>query len=329
MKWTDIIGHGEQIKMLCHMDDQRRMPHAILLAGPSGIGKFMVASVLATMLLCQGTKAKPCGTCQSCLQVSYGTHPDLLIISPDGATVKIEQIRNLQHEVSLTPYVSARRVCIIDGAELMTVQAANSLLKVLEEPLGDVVFILVAANKQMLLPTIISRCMNVAFQPLIHEVLAQALHDKGFSTLQSEVAARLSRGRMGTALLMLEPDGFAVRDQAAMIMEGLVNEGMKNVWNNATILEKMERKDLLALMGYFTYLLRDLIMIITGQGREVLFNIDLAEWLDEQAAKWSENKLLQALKVVENARRALNANANARLTSEALLIKIYDLAREV
>ena len=310
------------------MDERNRMPHAVLLSGPSGIGKFMVASALATTLLCL-EKTRPCGSCQSCLQITYGTHPDLLVITPDDATIKIEQIRNLQHEVVLTPYVSRRRVCIIDGAELMTVQATNSLLKVLEEPVGDVVFILVAANKQMLLPTVISRCMNMAFQSLIPEVLAKALIQKNFSALQAQVAARLSRGRMGTALAMLEPDGFAVRNQGTNIMESLFEEGMKNIWDTATLLEKMERNDLLQLISYFTYLLRDFLMIVTGQEREALFNIDLAEWLEGQADRWNEESLLQALQAVENARRALKANANARLTCEALLIKIYDLAKEV
>ena len=328
MKWTDIIGHDEQIRRLRHMDERNRMPHAILLSGPSGIGKFMVASTLATALLCQESPG-PCGSCQSCLQVSYGTHPDLLVISPDGATIKIEQIRNLQHEVVLTPYVSTRRVCIIDGAELMTVQATNSLLKVLEEPMGDVVFILVAANKQMLLPTIISRCMNIAFQSLNHDVLAQALVGRGISAVQAAVAARLSQGRMGTALAMSEPDGFAVRNQAANMLESLLEEGMKSIWDTATMLEKMERKDVMQLIGYITYLLRYLLMILTGQGREVLFNIDLAEWLSGQSDRWREDKLVQALNAVEVARQALKANANVRLTSEALLIKIYDLAKEV
>jgi len=329
MKWTDVIGHTEQIRMLRHMDDHKCVPHAVLLTGPSGIGKFMVASVLARTLLCQGGKSRPCGSCQSCLQVSHGTHPDLLVIGADGATIKIEQIRNLQNEVALTPYVSERRVCIIDGAELMTVQAANSLLKVLEEPAGDVVFILIAANRQMLLPTIISRCMTIVFQPLIAAVLAQALVDKGFSAMQSEVAAKLSQGRMGTALTVLKPDGLVVRNQAASIIEGLVAEGMDFVWNTATSLEKMERKDFLQLIGYFTYLFRDLLMLVTGQDQSVLFNVDLAEWLTGQSEGWSEQRLLQVLRVVESARRALHANANTRLTSEALLIKIYDLAREV
>jgi len=329
MNWTDIVGHVDNIKMLRHMESRRSIPHAVLLSGPSGIGKFMVASVLGAALLCEAPESRPCGSCQSCLQLSYGTHPDLLVIIPDGATIKIEQIRKLQHEVALAPYVSSRRVCIINEGELMTVQAANSLLKILEEPVGDIVFVLITANRLMLLPTIISRCMTIGFQPLTDSVLAQALAGMGFLPDQSEVAARLSRGRMGTALALLEPEGFALRNQAADMIQGLFEGSMTIVWDTATILEKMERKETLQILGYFTYILRDILMIVTGQDKSILFNIDLAEWLREQSGSWSEERLLKALRVVETARRALNANANARLTSEALLIKIYDLVREV
>ena len=329
MNWTDIVGHVDNIKMLRHMESHNSIPHAVLLSGPSGIGKLMVASVLSTALLCQGTQSRPCGRCPSCLQMSYGTHPDFAMIRPDGANIKIEQIRKMQHDVAMAPYVSLRRVCIINEAELMTVQAENSLLKVLEEPVGDIVFILITANRLMLLPTIISRCMMLTFQPLGETVLTQALTDRGFLPEQSKVAARLSGGRMGSALALLEPDGFAVRNQAQDIIQGLLDNGMRQVWDTAVILEKKERKDILQILGYFTYILRDILMLVTGQGVHVLFNIDRTEWLRQQENLWSEQRLLKALKVVENARQALNANANARLTSEALLIKIYDLVKEV
>jgi len=329
MKWTDIVGHVDQIKMLRYMESHRRIPHAVLLSGAKGIGKSMVASMLGAALLCMATESRPCGSCQSCRQMNQENHPDLLSIIPDGTNIKIEQIRKLQHEVALAPYVSGRRVCIINEAELMTVQASNSLLKVLEEPIGDLVFILISANKQMLLPTIISRCMTIGFQPLTDAVLTQALVDKSFLPEQADIAARLSRGRMGTALSLLEPEGLALRNQAANMMQGLLEGKMRQVWDTAAIFEKMERKEILQLLGYFTYLMRDTLMIVTGQGDNLLFNIDLAKWLGECSDRWSEEGLLQGIKAVETAGRALNANANARLTGEALLIKIYDLVREV
>lgn len=331
MKWTDIIGHVDNIKMLRHMERSKQVPHALLLSGPSGTGKFMVASVLAAALLCLAAESEisPCGSCQSCLHMSRGTHPDFLTVGPEGTSIKIEQIRALQHEAALAPYVSQRRVCIIDGAELMTTQAANSILKILEEPVGDIIFMLLSANRQLLLATIISRCMMLTFQPLNPAALSQALQERGFSPALAEVAARLSGGRMGKALAMLAPDGFTLRDQAIHIFDGILQGRMSGLWSEAASLEKIERNDIIQIFTYCTYLLRDLLMIVTGQGTELLFNIDLVEWLNRQAHRWSEEKLIKALKMVETARQALQANANSRLTSEALLIKMYDLVGEV
>lgn len=327
MKWTDIIGHKDHVAMLCHMESSKRMPHAVLFAGPNGIGKSMVAKVLGTALLCSAREERPCGVCHSCQQMSYGSHPDFLLIAPDGANIKIEQIRTLQQEVSVAPYISQRRVCIIDGADLMTTQAANSLLKVLEDPPGEIVFILIAANRQMLLPTIISRCMVISFQPLADDVLAQALMVKGHLPELSEVAARLSGGRLGLALAMLEPEGFSLRNQALEIMEDVVENKMEIIWHTTALLEKMERNEILQIIKYITYILRDILLLVTGQGRQLLLNIDIVEELSELADKWSEKQLVKAIRAVEAARRALHANANTRLTSEALLIKIVDLAK--
>jgi len=329
MQWTEVVGHVENLKMLRHMESSRRMPHSVLFSGPNGIGKYMVANVLGAALLCSALESRPCGICQSCLQIAHGTHPDFLVIRPDGANIKIEQIRNLQHEAGLAPYLGLRRVCIIDGADLMTVQASNSLLKILEEPAGDIIFILIAANREMLLRTIISRCMDMRFQPLTDSLLAQALIKKGFLPQGSEVAARLSRGRMGIALSILQPDGLVMRNQTVTIMERILEGEVAELWDLASILEKMERKELLELLGYFSYLLRDTLMTLTGQEQNILFNIDLVEWLSRQAPRWSEKGLLEAFNAIEEARRALHANGNTRLTSEALLIKIYDVVKEV
>jgi len=329
MNWTDIVGHVETMQMLRHMDSNMRVPHAISLVGPSGIGKFMVASALGTTLLCQDPQSRPCGVCQSCLQMLHHTHPDFSVVHPDGMSIKIEQIRNLQHEAVLSPYISARRVCIIDDAELMTTSAANSLLKILEDPAGEMVFILVSGNQEMLLSTIISRCMMIPCKPLQESVLMQALIHRGFAPNLSAVAARLSQGRMGVALAMLAPDGFAIRDQASNILHSLLEGTMDILWEKVALLEKMERKHLIELFGHLSYILRDTLMIATGQEIQCIFNLDLEEMLFELSTRWTEEHLLTALKVVEKARRALTGNANARLTSEALLIKIYDLTKEV
>jgi DNA polymerase-3 subunit delta' len=328
MRWTDIIGHTENIVRLQNMLSSGRMPHALLFAGPDGIGKRMVAQVVAASLLCVAVENKPCGQCPSCRQVKGGRQPDLLVISPEGATIKIDQIRNLQHEAALAPYGGQRRVCIIEDADKMTAQAANSLLKFLEEPPGEMVFILLSAGKQLLLETILSRCCVLAFQPLAYSLLAEALVSRGVLPEQAKVAARLSGGGMGTALKLVAPDGLVVRNQAASIVVGLLGCKMMFVWDTAGEWEKLERRELLAVLQYMRYILRDLLMLAAGQELSLLFNLDLASSLQAQVDNWNETRLIAALSAVERARQALRGNANSRLTSEALLIKLRDLAGE-
>lgn len=326
MQWNEIVGHHENINRLRMLLHSERMPHALLFTGPAGIGKMKVANTLSAAALCSSAEQTPCGVCQSCRSIASNSHPDLLTVRTDGTTIKIEQIRQLQSELAFAPYLENRRVCIIEDAERMTAQAANSILKTLEEPQGSILFILISASRQLLLETIISRCLAVAFQPLPQEILIQALCARGFAQNQAAVAARLSGGKMGKALTLLEPEGLAKRDQAAELVQALPQSEMKFVWNMAAIFDKLERRDFLSLLEYLSLILRDMLMIVSRQDSRLLFNIDLEERLTMQAESWSERALIRALKEVTTCRQALQANANPRLTGEALLIKLRDLA---
>ncbi|MEG6585229.1 DNA polymerase III subunit delta' [Dendrosporobacter sp. 1207_IL3150] len=326
MQWDDIVGNSESIERLKNMLNSNRMPHAMLFTGPSGIGKTMIASMLAAAILCSADAGKPCGLCQSCKSIERNTHPDLLTTRPEGTSIKIEQIRQLQQEVALAPLLGSRRVCIIEDAELMTVQAANSILKTLEEPQGDIIFILISSKRQLLLETIISRCLSISFQPLKPNVLTEALILRGYNSVQAETAARLSGGKMGKALTFLVPDGLADRNRAMDIAAALNNSSMKFVWDTAAVLDKLERKEFLTLLEYLSLILRDMLMIANRQDDKLLYNFDLTEGLTKQAGSWSEYALMKALKEISKCRQSLQANANPRLTGEALLIKLRDLA---
>lgn len=326
MQWKDIAGHSENISRLKLMLQSGRMPHALLFTGAAGIGKMLVARVLAASVLCMNHADRSCGICQSCRSLENGSHPDMLTVRPDGAAIKIEQIRQLQSELALSSYLGSGRVCMIEDAERMTAQAANSMLKMLEEPQGNVLFILVATEKQLLLNTIISRCLAMAFQPLSPALLGRVLTDRGFSGFSVEVAARLAGGRIGQALKLLEPDGLAKRDQAVEIAAALPAGEMKFVWSTAALLDKYERKDFLLLLEYLSLILRDVLMICGRRDSWLLYNVDLEEKLARQAGHWSETGLMKALAAIAACRQAIQANANPRLTGEALLIQLCDLA---
>lgn len=327
MRWTDIVGHEDSIDMLQAMLAAGRVPHALLFVGQEGIGKAMVANVLAAALLCHAGDGRPCGKCRSCGQLEQKLHPDFLVVRPEGRTIKIEQIRAMQHEMSLAPYTGRYKVCIIEEAETMSKEAANSLLKVLEEPPGDVVFILVAAARYRLLPTILSRCLTLSFQPIPCNQLTAALRARGGAPEQAETAAHLSSGRMGIALGILSPGGLTLRDTAMDIVQRLPAGGMNMIWDSASKISKMERPEVLLLLRYFTYILRDILLTAVGQARQMLYNSDLTDELAGQTQYWQEAGLLAALREIKAAERAINGNANIQLTCEALLIKVNDLTK--
>ena len=310
--WDDIIGHKDAIAMLQTMLAAEQIPHALLFSGPQGVGKRMVAQVVAAELL----------------KMPIAKSLDYMPVSPEGASIKIHQIRNLQHQVLLPPQAGKWRVCIITEAERMTEQAANSLLKLLEEPPLYLVFILVAATAVPLLPTIVSRCRVFRFQSLPRDLLAQALVAWGCEMGKADLAARLSEGRLGRALAIAQPGGLVLRDQALAVVASLPTAGMGTVWDTAGALDKLEEPEFTEWRRLLTTIFRDLLVIRVSAGlRHLLFNCDQAEQLQTMALRWDEDRLQAALTANVSAERALLANANRRLTYEALLIQLRDLAR--
>lgn len=324
MNWREIIGHQEAIAICQTMVSTGKMPHALLFTGPAGIGKSTAAKIMAAGILCSSHADKPCGQCPSCQLYSRNAHPDFSLITPDGTAIKIDQIRALQHFASLTPTVSPGRVCIIEGAEAMTVQAANSLLKLLEEPPAGFVFILTAGTGKPLLPTVVSRCWKIPFQPLPAALLEQALLNKGYATEAAAVAARLSSGRMGKALSLLEPDGLELRNTAAALLARLQAGGMSAVWQETARLETLDSKHVAGVLEFLLYLLRDVMFIASGYSEQLLYNIDLVPELANWTPLWPEARSMAAMAHVKAASRALESNANTRLTLEELFIKIEE-----
>ncbi len=324
MNWDEVIGHQDAVAVLKAMLSTGNIPHALLLTGPAGIGKSLAARLVAAGILCSASGDKPCGHCPSCLLHSRGAHPDFTHVAPEGATIKIDQIRALQHFAALAPAASSGRVCLIEDAELMTVQAANSLLKLLEEPPSGFVFILVAGTAKPLLPTILSRCRKTQFYPLPATLLEKALVEKGYPPEAAAVAARLSGGRMGKALGLLAPDGLVLRDMAVSLLNSFENQDMTAVWEQTAKLDSLESKAIVTVLEFFLYLLRDVMLVAGGYKELLIYNIDLRTQLAGWASAWPEKRCMAALTAVKHTIRAIGSNANTRLALEELLIKLKD-----
>lgn len=325
-RWADIIGHSQTISMLRRMLQSGDIQHAMLFTGPDGVGKVTVAKIMAAGILCEnGSQGEACGVCGSCQMLARGGHPDLYQLSPEGSSIKIDQIRSMQREMAMSPCHSQKRVCIIETAETMTDQAANSLLKVLEEPPAYLVFILTASQRYRLLDTVVSRCRLFPFHPVSPGLIADTLTNKGVEERKALTAARLSGGRIGTAHTFAGTGGLDARDKAVAILSRLSSAKSQNLLDIAGVLYEKEDKTAAQLMPHLSALIRDLAVLKTAKPQQLVFNIDIIEQLAVLAENWSEDALSGSYAELRQAERAIAGNANARLTSEALIIQLSEL----
>lgn len=322
MFWEDIVGHEAVISVLRRLVARGSVPHALLFTGAAGIGKGMLAMTLAASVLCKSKSTVPCGECIACKRAAAGTHPDIFRFESNGESLKIEQMRELQNAAALSPVFGNRRVVLLEDAQRLTLPAANSLLKILEEPNESLLFILTAGSTHTLLSTIISRCRVIKLAPVSVEALTSALIKRGYAPAAAEVAARLSGGRLGYAMSMLAPGGMESRAKALLILRHIPRIQTLSGWNAIINMEGSETEDLVGIIGQLLCLLRDMLIIVSGCDHSLLYNADIAAELTDLSATWSERGIKQAVRESLEASRALTGNANNRLTCEALLLRL-------
>jgi DNA polymerase-3 subunit delta' len=208
---TDIHGQQRAIRFLRQLLKKEAVPHAFLFSGMAGVGKFAAAMELAKALNCLSPQDyDSCGRCSSCHKLEEGLHPDLIHITNEGVFIKLEQIRDLMKRFRFRPFEGKFRVVIIQDAQKLMEPAANAMLKILEEPPKANIFILLATESQMLLPTIVSRCCQVRFQPLADEIVAEWLaREGGLSPDHAYGIARLAAGSIEKARWFSDEDRVA------------------------------------------------------------------------------------------------------------------------
>ena len=199
---SKIVGNEKIKKELEKTVHNNDILHSYIFIGQDGIGKKEIAKEFAKKILCQ-TKKDSCN-CKSCISFENGNNPDFNIISEEGNSIKIEQIRNLIEKVYEKPIASERKVYIIDNSDKMTVEAQNSLLKTLEEPPEYIVIILITANVDNILNTVKSRCVKLSFESLSNDEIKEVLNERGLNTNLNENMYELFNGSIARALRILE-----------------------------------------------------------------------------------------------------------------------------
>jgi len=317
-----VIGHDQVVRLLQRELASGRISHAYLFTGPPQVGKTTLALVLAQALVCQGD-APPCGQCLSCHKVQQGTHPDVRVVTGDDAgTIKIDQIRALQRELSLSPYEAGRRVAVIVAMEGATEEASNCFLKTLEEPPGSAVLLLTAPEPDVLLPTIVSRCRQVSLRPVPAAQIEAALRTRwGVDAEQARLLARLSAGRPGWAVTALQdPTVLARRRQRLDKLLEMLEAGRLE---RLAYAEQLSR-DTAALPEVLDLWLgwwRDVLLVHEGC-EEAVVNQDFEKLLRREATRYDRKAILTTIKDIRETRKRLEERVNTRLALEVLLLHL-------
>jgi len=293
-----IIGHKKQLELIEHDIKSNSLAHAYLFAGPSSIGKFAIAKMFVNILQCPNNL---CNKCSTCKQLQAGSHPDTIVIKNDGGSIKIEQIRDIIGKLQMTKQAKYK-ILLIKGAQRLTPEAANCLLKTLEEPPPDTIIIMTTSNIREILPTIISRVRLIKFsaysQKFLKEKLKPLYPETDDETL--EQVCSLSMGKSGKAIKLLEDSTLlaSYRTMYNMLCEFLEDKPLHVKFK---LVEEIiaDNRDTKEFLDVFTHLVRN------------------------KLHKELENKdyYIDLLSSLEETQTLLKKNINARLALESLALK--------
>ncbi|MFP3880142.1 MAG: DNA polymerase III subunit delta' [Dehalococcoidia bacterium] len=324
-----IIGQDRNLALLDYSLKTDTVGHAYLLVGPRHVGKRTLALNLAQALNCDQPEP-PCGQCRSCQRILEGKHADVTSIGLGSKTeIGIDDIRALQHLANLPPYEGKCKVFIIDDAEYLSSEAANALLKVLEEPPQRVVWILLAAEEERLLPTIVSRCQRLALKPVQSEQAQKILvNSYKVDADRASLLAQLCHGRFGWAVSALENDEMLEqRAQGITTLFSLLTPTGRSLGQRFAYAEELasqfsqDRRGGLEVMETWLDWWRDLLLI-KGGCADAIVNADYAMDLEDQARGLSLSEIRDFLGNLCLLREEISKNVNPRLAAEWLMLNL-------
>ena len=301
MNFNEILGNNKIKQDLQEIIDNNTISHSYMFVGIDGIGKKLIAKEYARKILCLNKQNQNCATCDSCIKFNSGNNPDFLEIFPDGNSIKIAQMREMQEKVYQKPIVSDKKVFIIDQVEKMTEEAQNSLLKTLEEPPEYMVIILITSNENKLLNTVKSRCIRINFTELSKQDIT-----KYAGAHQINIASQNLLEMCGGSIGKLEKINENIDDYNGLELatNKLIDGKLKNV---------VEEMNCFNILYESKEIIQDLLDYMT-----VLIYLHISKEEDYR------QKFLNTIKLIEETKQRLNSNTNYDMSIDNLLFKIWE-----
>jgi DNA polymerase-3 subunit delta' len=321
MRFESIIGQERPIRFLTQILQKRSIPHAMLFTGVDGIGKQTTARALGMALHCLNpVGVSACGECPSCRKVISGAHPDMITVKPEGAFIKIDQVRAVSRQLRFAPLEGNWRIVIISDAQALNLEASNAILKILEEPPKGTVIILTATQTMDLLPTIVSRCQQVAFRPIPYEKVAEVLVElRGLDRQTATILAVSTNGSLGKTL-SVDAEKWTIWRTG--LLEQIASLSIRSIQPVFAFADALARdKDGLAdaldmIMTWF----RDVLMCKVSPER--IINKDFLTEVQHASQGRAVNELLEKVGAVYTAQTAISQNSNPRLAIEVMMMRV-------
>lgn len=324
----DIQGQQGPVSLLRRQLASGRLAHAYLFTGQEGSGKTTTALAFAKALVCP-EGGVGCGTCSSCRRADEGFHPDIHFIEREEETadIKVEQIRTLLNELSLTPFEATRKIAVVDNAERLNPAASNAFLKTLEEPSAGTILILVAASKWDLLDTVVSRCRTVRFRALPDDVVRGILISRGVDADKADAASVLAAGNLKRALAFIDSD---LADERRWLIESVPSlkkgnpvELADDLLSRCPAKPLAQKRERIAIyLEFLALLIRD--VRVTQSGIEPRGCEDILPVVRELASIMTDRTAHRVLADIERCRREIVANVKPDLSLTRMFVGITE-----
>lgn len=332
MPFADLVGHDRATALLRAAILHNRVAHAYLFHGPDRIGKRLLALRFIQALCCDRPhpdgQAEACGHCRSCEQIEHGTHPDLCLIAPDtsGATprIRIEDIRELESRLIYRPLVAERKFCLIDDADRLTIEAANALLKTLEEPPGFALLVLVTSRPFALPATIRSRCQSLRLTaPTRRDTHDALVRLRGMTEADAQLAAAVTEGRVGAAMATDLTEQRTQHDQLATLTAPAALRSVTTILTTAEALAKGE-DSVTDVIDRLAVWIHDIALLKLGVEPDRLNHPDHTRALQTLADAADLDRLTEVLVELDTFQRNSTRNLNPQLMLERVLLQLRD-----